>query len=332
MEFIDELFTDGGGRQRVREIKSTTVTKLVALGLQRSEASRKAVEFVKRGGGDLIYFIKECFHNTPKRYGFERRLVLTGFRRTKAHELARVTKPIASHFGIWHRLDIATEYALGHYDPMCRPSQAFPYHDDREEELITRPVQTNANFKIINIVQKQRVNNVIQAFSNGSGDLFFHATSWRSSDAITTHGVRHSKGRPCLDFGSLPSFYVTPDIKTALNWAIKTRGLYRNETCVLVFRSPHRDTLNTLRTKVFTRPNREWAKSVKESRKCEHDIHHLDTYDIVYGPMLANPSEVMMDKADAVPHNPPKQQVAIKSDAADGLMTRNLVGCIYLAK
>lgn len=344
MEFFDELF-DGGGRQRIRQQKSLMIKKLVSIGFQRTKASERAQNATIQGLFELHSCIHQWFNVTPKSYSFRRRLVITGFKSTKADLLAHVTRPIASHYSVLQRLDIALEYVLGKYKPIYPPNHSFPFHEDTEEVWNDHKVPKCAEFKIINIPHNRTQTRIVSELLDQiapQDTLYFHATSWRSCDSITTHGVKHAKGRPCLDFGSLPSFYVTPHLKTALDWANKTKRMFADETCVLVFSgvapprgatsNKHTNPFHGLNVKVFDSANKEWADSVKESRMCAKEVHQLDTYDIVRGPMLANPSSVLSSNAIAVAHNPPKHQVAVKSDKADEVMTQHLVACVYLRK
>jgi hypothetical protein len=183
---------------------------------------------------------------------------------------------------------------------------AYNMHERREDVVRTLPVMTTRNSR-----------------------LWFHATSWRGFDTILAIGIVPSKGRKCLDFGILPSFYVTPQYSTGLEYADKCARLWKGEACILAFRlhvSP-----KGLRTKSFESATPEWRELVGSSRMCVDEFNELDTYDVIYGPMVANPNDASLGSRPKT-HRVPKLQLAAKKERACEFLMRSLVGVVFLNK
>jgi hypothetical protein len=126
-----------------------------------------------------------------------------------------------------------------------------------------------------------------------------------------------------------PSFYVTPEIDVALEWADKKAGMWRDECAILIYAVPEG---NSLFHRTFSEPDAEWKRLTRSSRMCDDDINELDACDIVQGPMVLNVYAVLHKGAAPKPHRPPKMQLASKSDAADALLGRSLVAVLWLEK
>lgn len=157
--------------------------------------------------------------------------------------------------------------------------------------------------------------------------LDFHATSWESAFRIWERGVNRERGRPCLDFGVSRSFYVTPELSVALEWAMKRRDAFASQPAIVVFAIQR--PLPLLHHE-FTRADQAWTELTLSSRRCEVDSNELDEFDFVSGPMVANPSAVIDHDARPRAHAPPRFQLACKSNAAAGVLTPSLVAIAWL--
>jgi hypothetical protein len=179
------------------------------------------------------------------------------------------------------------------------------------------------NFKIpLKTLVKQKINN--------NHLYLYHATSWNYALDIVNNGIDHLKGRRCLDFGIIPGFYLSDDIKNAFDWCQKNKLNWKNEMCVIIFKV---STLyKKLKTKTFEIADNEWEYLTKNSRLCQTNRNLLDTYDMVHGPMVANVSEVVKNKAKPTTHTIQKFQFASKSDRSDSVFNKARFGIIWLQK
>ena len=100
--------------------------------------------------------------------------------------------------------------------------------------------------------------------------LLYHGTDIFKAENIIKNGVNVKAGRRYLDFGQ--GFYLTPSLKQAVNWSIRT-----NAPCVLEFDFNCKE----LNIKHFPSANREWAEFVIKNRLGMQ----TEQYDVVYGPM-----------------------------------------------
>ncbi len=157
--------------------------------------------------------------------------------------------------------------------------------------------------------------------------LGFHATSWESAFRIWERGVNREQGRPCLDFGLLRSFYVTPELLVAMEWAMTRRDAFASQTAILVFAIQR--PLPLLHHE-FPRADQAWMELTLSSRRCEVDSNELDEFDFVSGPMVANPAAVIDHGARPRAHVPPRFQLACKSNAAAGVLTPSLLAIVWL--
>lgn len=160
--------------------------------------------------------------------------------------------------------------------------------------------------------------------------LFYHATSWSNSLYIARDGVNNRYGCQCLDFGYTPSFYTSPNVDDALDWAERNYLHWKKECAILVYAVP---ILNNMNIKVFESATNEWSKLVTLSRRCNKKYQNeLDKYDFVFGPMLQKPDDIIYNNKSARPHMPLKNQLACKNDAASKFLDKCYVGTIWLEK
>ncbi len=163
-------------------------------------------------------------------------------------------------------------------------------------------------------------------------DFYYHTTNWEGGVSLL-EGINHNAGRNCLDFGWTPSFYVGPKLKDAVEWGVKRSLLTGNETALLVFRIPkqippelhYRELVGT-----------DWVAVTKKSRMCVpkiyNELRELRGIDLVYGPMVYNPIEVHDSLEKPITHNPPKFQLASKTDKGDKFLYEHMIGAIFFQK
>jgi len=250
-----------------------------------------------------------------------------GFKRRTARKLAAVISPLYNKSYTRRQLiDIAIEFALGTYDKVLVGGQTYLFESIPEESWTP-----NALFKYVyNVPELDRLETVSSPCpGTQANSLFYHATNYRSASHIAQHGVAHLKGRPCLDFGIQPSFYMTPDLQTAIEWCRDNTSRWKGEACILVFSIPLEDSRKALNSKVFQQATSEWVDLVTSSRRCIENTNDLDMFDTVYGPMAANVRSIRKGR-NACPHSTPKYQWASKSNLGDMYLRHCFAGAIFV--
>lgn len=237
-------------------------------------------------------------------------------------------------------LDLTIEYALGKYEPLRPKNISFLLQEKIESWFIPEDRRkleiTNTAVFHMNINKSEDAANKgdISSIPGLSPDvlLLYHATNWGSAVNIINRGPKHTRGGLCLDFGSLPGFYVTPSIQTAVEWTVKHRACWKDECAIIVFAankniiSPLSETENV----IFDKPDKKWKKLTRESRMCQEN--ELDETDFVFGPMVANANAVSKRGATPITHSPPLIQLTGKSDIADKIMLKAMVGVFWIKK
>lgn len=282
-------------------------------------------------------------------------LRLVGFTSARSASLAKTLHPVRTDYSKEHLVDLAFAIRLdGRFRPLRKPRDIFCFPSPAGPDEWFRPQQTtelrNASLYHMNV----------QATTDLASDhgqllaslpshhqqqrLVFHATSWRSALAICNLGPRHFEGRPCLDFGYSPSFYVTDEIAVAEEWADKHRLTWQGETAIVVFCLPvaeiderlcaHLSSSKRSCRHLGNQANDTWRKFVKISRTCDKDNveNELDEYDVVIGPMVGNVRHVLDDKQPPKTHQAPRMQLASKSASADRFLKRCLCAVMWLEK
>lgn len=251
---------------------------------------------------------------------------------------------IFDHYSNDQLVDILIEYASGKHSPM-RSIQNIqhPFNDgvtdffymlpDGQGELHDCQQIHHANIKELGI------HDLLLQYSTIAKkpieQLYFHATSWRGAVAIHNSGPLHNVGRPCLDFGITQSFYMTPLPTVAMDWAKKQGKLWSNESAIVVFSLPmnltHWKQLSILS---MTHPTKKWASLVSASRRCPITPNEMDEYDLVSGPMVANPKDLFDGHFNSLPraHNPPRMQLASKTRQSDRMLKECMVAIIWINK
>lgn len=306
-------------------------------------------------------------------------LLVVGFTPQRAADEAKVLRPISHLYSKTHLIDIVFERALdGTGRPLRGPRIPFPFHAPNGKQDVWYDSATATESD----VPKHKTENVLwfantahptptlmqsmmtghPYFTSGGGSLLFHATTWRNASSICTRGLRHFRGKDCLDFGVSPSFYLTDDLTVAVEWGEEHELAWEYEVAILVFSLPfekmderacaalHRwrgatssssssqtsQNSNTSKRSgglkccfLGKTPNDRWSELVSRSRLCEDN--ELDDYDVVIGPMLRNVRAVLKGKP-ARAHTDARMQMAIKSNSGDRLLNDSLVGVIWMQK
>lgn len=248
-----------------------------------------------------------------------------GFTKRIASHISGVLAPLAdSSYSRDQLLGIAIEYAQGIYDRLTPVGQRFFVCQDVVDAWV--PHETYQS--VYNSSTRSLPPHVVEHCVQPSSKIYFHATNWKSLDSITKLGINHYKGRPCLDFGLDPSFYMTPDLSTAVEWCEKNMARWKGEACILMFAVPNR---RGAKHKVFKDATKEWVDLVTHARTCDPQTpNELDTYDSVYGPMAVNPNGIAHMREKARVHATPKYQLASKSRTSDAFLTRCYKGVVFL--
>jgi hypothetical protein len=227
-----------------------------------------------------------------------------------------------------HLLDMIIEYGLGQYKPIS-PDQ-FLYMPDKNSNIIEENnyIKDDKQFYNIHYDDLLQLPTLIKTLEKPEYTLFYHTTNWKSLESILKHGPISSTGRRCLDFGILSSFYITPDLKTAIEWGKYKGKIWSSETSIIVFQIPTKKLRNY---KEFKFPNDEWRKLTKSSRLCYDTKNELDDYGFVYGPMVANIHEIKQN-IDPKTHKNIKWQMASKNNNSDKFLNKCLEYVIIIGK
>lgn len=232
-------------------------------------------------------------------------------------------------------LDYTIKYLLGYCEPVGRPGAHYLFHEQIigtwvEHHVEDQPYSIyNLSYKIseVHLSDLER----ILPPENKSFRYAFHATSWRYSLNIMER-IQHLYGRPCLDFGKNPAFYLSMSLEHAVEWCHKNVKPWHGEASILVFRLP-RKRFEPLRWKHLQ--GEEWTTITQESRQCGNphkEIRSIRDFDLIYGNMVANVLDKKNPQWIPLPHRPPKKQLVSRSDRGDEFLQSCLMGAIYFQK
>jgi hypothetical protein len=235
-------------------------------------------------------------------------------------------------------VDIFIDYKTGTYAQL-RPNKPWPFSHDLENivfniepnrEISNRNVRhVNLESNVVNV--EHLTNLEILSAENNRSDYYYHTTSWNGALSLCNQGPLHHMGRLCLDFGVTPSFYTTPSLEVACEWAQKQSRMWNYERAIVVFSFKKQESgLKVLNIKTA---NRQWAALVSASRKCVGGgsiLNEMDNYDLVCGPMLANPREVINGSDVPKAHIPFRVQLASKTKESDNMLKRSIIAVIWL--
>lgn len=248
-----------------------------------------------------------------------------GFKQGVINTLLPVVEPIWNEYAPSLIVDIAIEFLFDKFAEYA-PNIKHGFLFDAPHVVVLRNIHKSVGHLNFAQVEDLEANErlVYSHFKKPDNELYFHATNWTGAISICKEGVVHDAGRSCLDFGMKSGFYIAPAFGDSLEWAFRKSKLFKNERAILVF-SISKVFPSDLNVKRFEKPNREWTRLTKESRACFLKYNELDTFDFVYGPMVA-------DIYKGIPYNPVKYQLASKSIKSDDFLNNALVGILWLKK
>ena len=158
--------------------------------------------------------------------------------------------------------------------------------------------------------------------------LLYHGTSRDVVGDIVENGVKPTYGSARQDFSNADArgYYCSPNIEEARSWAYLR---FPDNPTVIVHAIPKVE-FNQLNRLAFEHADANWAALVTECR-CRNRLPlGFPRYDAIGGPMCSNPDDVKNHQAVPMPHDPPKTQWCALSEDCAALLTRNLVGMVFV--
>jgi len=167
--------------------------------------------------------------------------------------------------------------------------------------------------------------------SSGEDEVFwFHGTSYNHADKILGNGINIHRGRPLLDFGRSPSFYVMDNFDAAAEWAKQ-----HSVPSVIIFKVSWEELKSLNPHLIFDRADERWATLVTQSRNedltdddCDEIVHEADRSQWIYGPVLRYKS---LQRGYPEPISA-WRQLGLKKDEAARLFDRNVAGVVCFAE
>ena len=230
----------------------------------------------------------------------------------------------------------AIYHLLGEDDPLTKETTTHRFYPRRLGKWFSvkdyNPKIMNIPFKCTNEESLPYIENTaISSILPGTdSELYFHSTSWSSCISILGQ-ITRAFGRPCLDFGQEPGFYLSPTLQDSIDWTIKNSRHNFNEDAIIIFNLPKKFP-DELKFKHLKRS--EWISVTKKSRHCKKKhaiIPEIHKCGLLYGDMVANPKVVEIG-GEPEAHNPPKKQLVSKRDIADDYIHERIVGCLFFQK
>ncbi|XP_076358538.1 uncharacterized protein LOC143251070 [Tachypleus tridentatus] len=149
--------------------------------------------------------------------------------------------------------------------------------------------------------------------------LFFHGTSHNHADNIIHNGIQRSEGSSGQDFSHEDGFYMTSEIKYALDWA-KHKN-YSNKAAVIVFYVDP-GILNNYTCLDLSNDQEKWKHVIRYNRLGrdrrlnipKQTIKEYKQADYVEGPMCINPKEVASSQEPKGFGRTENTQICLKSN------------------
>jgi Protein of unknown function (DUF3990) len=344
---------DGGGVSSDRVVKRKTSTRLpsrmplsvlpsvkefmIASGWKRSFVARitDTVTAQETLEHHCRRFARDWFRATAAQDTFHERLMKCGMNKRFVADAYSVMKRLVdtcyTNEDMFEKL---MDYVLGegHLEQL-KPASSFMF----DGAPVDAWVKHDRLGSVCNVSDKRRISNIIGSLPRSNVisnyTLFYHCTNWNCGQRIIEIGPKTYAGRRCLDFGISPSFYMTPDVGTALEWAARNDGLWGSEAVILMFRVSNiilKGKSKHFKVKVFDDADEEWKTLVKSSRKCEDTQNDLDGFHFVYGPIAKNVVGIKTRGEEPVPWA--KSLLAVKREKAEEYLAKNLMGSLWLEK
>ena len=338
---------EGGGKTQGRSVSAGADTRFAEQVITRLTKHGWIRNYVVKAMAHITDDATEDWHPSPFAQAWakwkvrnahgdlETILQEAGLRTEVIRHVIPVCMPLYEYYSDVQLAEIAVEYLFAR--PMTSSTTTHPFQPDlintwfAGEETSLPYINVPYNCSVSKLVQ---VHGLVESkFANHDRRLFFHATCWNSSLGIM-EGIVHAFGRPCLDFGYRPSFYISDSLQLAIEFGEKLRGRYYNEIAILVFSLPT-EFPNTLRHKELD--GTEWMHITQKSRLCVtedtmREMPELRDYDLVGGKMVYNVRQVYHGTSEPIAHTPPKYQLASKKARGDLFLQDHLVGCVYFQK
>lgn len=282
------------------------------------------------------------YHNNEDNPSITSLFYTIGLKKTISQKLDYILQPLYnSCYTTSQLLELGIEYILGKYTPKINNDKNY-LHSYPIDKWVSHT--NNNKLKILNasydcntyMGNKNIMQTIHQLEYNTQHKLYYHITAWKFFHSISK-SIHHSYGRPCLDFGFTPGFYLTDQIHTALEWGTKKQRLFSNEVCMFIFSIPQ--TLpKRLRIKYLN--NKEWKNVVSISRKCDSEnlddadfnmINDIDNTDFIYGNAASNPKQIKSGKSPTI-HNHMKTQMVSKTTNGDTYIQKHMIGSVFFNK
>lgn len=272
---------------------------------------------------DVVTFILDRPDHYPET--FLEYLTQCNFKKSKAKYWS--DRVLFESYAHDQKLDFIIEHVCTPYKPISQNSFLFNHtlvntwyrHDDHE----------NYNSDTIEHCEEVLANVISNLVRDDT--LYYHCTTYKSALSILEEGVDCNVGKRCLDFGIRPSFYMTPHVHTVLEYYRYLHKIGIDEVCIIVFKLTDH-LLHSLKYIRFKSATDEWKYLTTNSRLCQNKSNKLDSYDFVYGPMVANIHQIKQENKLAKTHCPPKFQLASKSERSDNILSKSIHSFIWIKK
>jgi hypothetical protein len=348
IEIIDKYLQEGGGyslpRTTPQIIKSTHVKKTL---LEKGWKQRFMNTNFKNLNDDLL---KEWPTDLFLQHYFQHLVAKTDFTGDLVYDLQSlgIKKSVAQPLGLRMELLKNTCYTqkqflffgieilMGRYDPITPPDTTHLFFPDKSGQWIEIK-KHDFNSRIYNVNQRcnlslePALSSMLRSITKEGHVLYYHATNWGSCLSILER-IESYKGRPCLDFGKEPSFYLSTTLRDSLEWGQKQDVLANwNETGIIIFSLP---AVFPKKYRVKKLQGKEWEEITSKSRRCmKIEDKSYYNYDFIEGNMVANVDAVESGEASVpLPHRPPKLQLASRNHLADKYLQKHIFGCIFFQK
>jgi len=344
---FNELKTGGGMvRSRKRTETQEYIQYLTGLGWEPGFLQREFRELNDKllNTWHFREFSRQYFEHLIEHLGFQSTIrescIQIGLRPDVAAHLEYILHPLlGTSYTDIQVLYTGIYYLLGRYAPITTLNTTHCIQPQIVNKWFTHSPLPNAySLMIYNI--PQQIPNSQSLFeaalaslphATDNSSLFFHTTSWRGALSIFKR-INRQMGRPCLDFGLLPGFYMSDTSKDCIDWGTANQRVWHNEVAILVFAIP-----NNLPSEIKYKELKgsEWTRVTKTSRECKEHSNEIDTIygvDLLYGNMVSNPKPVKLGREPPCTHNPPKKQLVAKTDAAETFIHTCLTGCVFFQK
>ena len=334
-------------RQRIH----TIVNNIRDAGFTRATVDRYSLLTDKMlGDFNEKSFAVEIIKNYARRFPYKDNISTTlrqfGLTSVKASHVQTIFEPMqGDSYTNAQIIDLAIEYLFGLSSPLLGDKTTIHYYNPEIVDTWFEGKEGKFFYNFPGRCDKSTIKNIYTAIQSrisspsiDTHEIYYHMTSWYWANEICDQIV-YSAGMPCLDFGWNGSFYLSNKLKNAIDWSKKKSKAYGNEIAIVVFNIPK---VFPSHLKYKELAGEEWITITKKSRICNDDVRNkeikvpeipeLRRIDFIYGPMVSNGQEVASTYVNPKTHNPPKYQLASKTDAGCNYLYDNILGIIFFQK